>query len=133
MVAAEEGYISILTRERFHTKAAAQAFVPPEALADGPVPLDELSDRIRRLGPRWEVLAQDADLPSREVTSRDGWRMPGVVPLALAIHHADDHRSHIMSILGARGLELPEPKGLDMWGYAESTGLLQELEATSGD
>jgi hypothetical protein len=36
--------------------------------------------------------------------------------MAQAIHHADDHRSHILSILGARGLEVPE---LDVWAYAE--------------
>jgi hypothetical protein len=34
-----------------------------------------------------------------------------------------------MSILGARGLELPEPNDLDAWGYAESEGLMQELRA----
>jgi hypothetical protein len=36
-----------------------------------------------------------------------------------------------MSILGARGLEIPEPNGLDLWGYAESAGLMRELEPTS--
>jgi cyclophilin family peptidyl-prolyl cis-trans isomerase len=36
-----------------------------------------------------------------------------------AIHHADDHRTHILSILGARVLEVPE---LDLWAYAESVG-----------
>jgi hypothetical protein len=59
--------------------------------------------------------------------------MPGAVPMAQAIHHADDHRSHILSILGARGLEVPEPNGLDVWGYAEAAGLMQELKATSAD
>jgi hypothetical protein len=29
-----------------------------EDLAEGPIPLDELAQRIRRLGPRWEVLAR---------------------------------------------------------------------------
>jgi hypothetical protein len=73
------------------------------------------SDAWARAG---EVLAQDIDLPGREVNTRDGWRIPGSVPMAQAIHHADDHRSHILSILGARGLEVPEPNGLDVWGYA---------------
>lgn len=132
LVEAEQGYFSMLTRERFLSKDAAEAFVLPDPLPDGPVPLDELADRIRRLGPRWEVLAQDTDLPTREVTTTDGWRLPGSVPMAQAIHHADDHRSHILSILGARGLALPEPNGLDLWGYAESADLMQELKATSG-
>lgn len=127
LVESEEGYFSILTREEFRTKAAAEAFVPPDPLPDGLVQLDELAERVRRQGPLWEVLAKDADLPGREVTTTDGWRVPGAVPMAQAIHHADDHRSHIMSILGARGLDLPEPNGLDLWGYAEATGQMQEI------
>jgi uncharacterized damage-inducible protein DinB len=132
LVESEEGYFSILTRERFLTKEAAAAFVRSDILPDGPVTLEELAERIRRLGPRWEILAQDAELPAREVTSTDGWRMPATVPLAQAIHHADDHRSHILSILGARGLPLPDPSGsdewgLDVWGYAEATDQMKEM------
>ena len=102
LVRAEEGYFRILTGEELSAP-----------LPDGPVPLDELAERIRRMGPRWEVLAQDPDLPGREVTTRDGWRIPGAVAMAQAIHHADDHRSHILSILGARGLPV---------GYRNSVG-----------
>ena len=124
LVESEEGYYSILTRKRFRTRQEAEAFVPSDPLPDGPVPLAELAKRIKRLGPGWEALALDPELPRREVTSRDGFRFPGWVALAQAIHHADDHRSHIMSILGARGLEVPE---LDLWGYAESESLMQEF------
>src|SRR5438094_3314551 len=130
LVGSEEGYFSILTRERFRTKEAAAAFVPSDALPDGPVPLDELAERLRPLGPHWETLAEDIDLPGREVTTRDGWRVPGAVPMAQVIHHADDHRTHILSILGARGLTVPD---LAIWDYAQSTGLMQELPVTSGD
>jgi hypothetical protein len=35
-----------------------------------------------------------------------------------------------MSILGARGLELPGPNDLDAWGFAEAEALMQELPAT---
>jgi uncharacterized damage-inducible protein DinB len=131
LVASEEGYLTMLTRKPFRTKAEAAAFVFPDPLPEGPVPLDELAERIRRMGTRWEALAQDIDLQDREVTSTDGWRQPGSIPIAQAIHHADDHRTHVMSILGARGLEIPEPNGLDLWGYAESAGLMRELEPTS--
>ena len=115
----EEGYFRIVTRERLF-----------EPLPDGPVPLDELAKRIRALGPRWELLAQDADIAGREFTTSDGWRVPGSVPMAQTIHHADDHRSHVLSILGARGLAVPEPNGLDVWGYAEAMALM--VPATSG-
>jgi uncharacterized damage-inducible protein DinB len=119
LVAAEENYYFRLTGERLS-----------EPLAEGPAPLDELADRIRRLGPRWELLAQDVEAPGREVTVGDGWRMIGAVPMAQAIHHADDHRTHVLSILGARGLEAPD---LDVWTYAKSAGLLHAPEASSGE
>jgi hypothetical protein len=35
--------------------------------------------------------------------------------------------------VGARGLQIPDVPNLSVWGYAESTGLMQELKATSGD
>ncbi|MGI8609926.1 MAG: hypothetical protein ACR2MY_11970 [Candidatus Dormibacteria bacterium] len=44
--------------------------------------------------------------------------------MAQAIHHADDHRGHVLSILGAHGLEVPD---LAVWDYAESTRLMEEI------
>jgi uncharacterized damage-inducible protein DinB len=123
LVGAEEGYLSIMTRaglsEPFH-----DGLVPLNEF-DGPVTLDELAERIRRLGPRWEILDGDPDASSREVTTRDGWRVPGAVPMGQAIHHADTHRSHVLSILGARGFEVPD---LSVWDYAEAVGLVQEIQ-----
>ena len=127
LVDAEEGYLSIVTREPFRTKEAAAAFTRGDELPEGPVPLDDLAERIRRMGPQWETLAGDPDLPDRDVTTTDGFRMPAAVPMAQAIHHADDHRTHVLSILGARGLEVPE---LDVWAYAESAGQANDLPAT---
>jgi uncharacterized damage-inducible protein DinB len=127
IVDAEEGYFLILTRAPFKTKEAAAAYVDPDPLPGGPVPLDVLAERIRRLGPRWEELAADADIAGREVTSTDGWRWPGGVILAQTILHAGDHRTQIMSILGARGLELPGPNDLDAWGYAEAVDLARPI------
>jgi peptidyl-prolyl cis-trans isomerase B (cyclophilin B) len=108
LVEAEEGYFKLLTGKQLS-----------EPLPDGPVPLEELAARISRLGPRWEAIAVDPDLPAGDVKTSDGWRLPAAVIMGQAIHHADDHRTHILSILGARGLEVPE---LDLWGYAVSTG-----------
>jgi uncharacterized damage-inducible protein DinB len=79
LVGAEERYFREVTGDRL-----------TEPFPEGPVPLAELAERIRRLGPRWETLAQDADAPRRPVTTPDGWRTTGVVPMAQAIHHADD-------------------------------------------
>ena len=79
LVRAEEGYYRTLTGERVS-----------DPLPDGPVPLAELAERVRRLGPRWEALAMDASTPARELTTRDGWRVRGATPMAQAIHHADE-------------------------------------------
>jgi uncharacterized damage-inducible protein DinB len=131
IIDSEEGYLSILTRKRFASKAAAAAFVrSPDRLPEGPASLDELARRINVMGPQWEALAQDADLAARDVTTTDGMHLPGAVILAQVIHHAGDHRNQVMSILGSRGLELPGPNDLDAWGYAEATGLMQKLPAT---
>ncbi len=113
LVDADEGYFLTLTHERLS-----------EPLPDGPVPLTELAERLRHLGPRWEDLAGDADLADRDFTTTDGWRIPGRVPFAQAIHHAADHRSHVLSILGALGLEVPE---LDIWDYAYASGHMQQV------
>jgi cyclophilin family peptidyl-prolyl cis-trans isomerase/uncharacterized damage-inducible protein DinB len=110
LVEAEEGYFKLLTRTQLS-----------EPLPDGPVPLQELAERIRRLGPRWETMAEDPDLAAGDVKTSDGWRLPAAVIMGQAVHHADDHRTHVLSILGARGIEVPE---LDLWGYAESTGTM---------
>lgn len=39
--------------------------------------------------------------------------------LAQAIHHANEHRAHVCTILGARGHEPPE---VSAWAYARNTG-----------
>jgi len=128
LVDAEEGYLSIVTREPFRTKEGAAAFTRGDELPEGPVPLDELAERIRRMGSQWETLAQDPDLPDREVTTTDGFRIPAALPMAQAIHHADDHRTQVLSILGARGLEVPE---LGVWEYDWSVAPWQELPGAS--
>jgi uncharacterized damage-inducible protein DinB len=115
LVEAEEGYFNRLTGARLS-----------ERMPEGPVALDELAERIRLLGPRWEQLAADRELPSRDLVTRDGRHLPAAIPMAQAIHHADDHRTHVMSILGARGLDVPQPEGLDLWGYAEEAGLVHQ-------
>src|SRR5712692_9130472 len=87
LVEAEEGYFKLLARKQ-----------PSEPLPDGPVALEELADRIRCLGPRWEAIAEDPDLAAGDVRTSDGWRLPASVIMSQAIHHAGAHRTHILSI-----------------------------------
>jgi uncharacterized damage-inducible protein DinB len=114
LVNAEESYFARLTGERF--------FKP---LEDRPARLDELAARIKRLGPEWERLATDADVQSRDYTTDDGWRVAGALIMAQAVHHADDHRTHVMSVLGARGVEGPD---IDVWSYADAAGKVEHVE-----
>lgn len=44
----------------------------------------------------------------------------GVV-LLQALHHGNDHRTHICTILGAHGLEYGD---MDVWSYGEATGAM---------
>ena len=119
LVDSDEGYYQDLTGERLWEEL-------PE---EGPVPLDELARRIRELAPRWEGLARAADIQGREiVTKDDGWDVPGGVPLAQAIHHADDHRTHVLTVLGARGLEVPS---FSVWRHAIATGTMTRRSASS--
>jgi uncharacterized damage-inducible protein DinB len=113
LVGAEEGYFFRLTGKRFS-----------EPMPEGPVPLPDLAERIRVLSPHWEALARDAFVAVRKVTTTDGWQLAGAVVMAQAIHHADDHRTHVMSVLSANGVEGPD---LDLWSYAEATGIVQRV------
>ena len=113
LVQAEEGYFARLTGRR---------------LKDPLVPLGELAERIRVLGPEWEKLAHDVDVQTRDVTTDDGWRLAGAEIMAQAIHHADDHRTHVMSVIGATGLEGPD---IDVWCYADATGKVEHFPVTN--
>ena len=108
LVASEEGYFWTVTGEQIG-----------QPLPLTPVPLEELEARVRRLGPRWEALVEDPARGEREVTTRDGWRTLAAVPMAQAVHHADEHRVQILSMLGARGVVVPE---LGVWDYAQQAG-----------
>ena len=119
LVSAEEGYFARLTGKRLS-----------DPLPDGPAPLEDLAERIRRLSPHWEELALDSFVAVRKVTTSDGWRIPGAVVMAQAIHHADDHRTHVLSVLSARGVEGPD---LDVWSFADATGEAQRLQGPPGE
>lgn len=113
LVESEEGDLTDLTGER------------PEPLPDDPIALDALADRIELLGPRWESFAQDIEFQKREIVTKDGrWRVPGAVPLAMVVDHANEHRTHVLSILGACGhAELR----LSVWRHAIATGFAREV------
>jgi hypothetical protein len=87
---------------------------PPEA------GLGALADRFRANAQRWEVAFADPSAPEREYSGRMGKAL-GVAPMAQSIHHADDHRTQVLTVLGARGLEVPD---LDVWAYGTEAGFV---------
>lgn len=48
---------------------------------------------------------------------------PGIV-LLQALHHGNDHRTHICTILGAHGIEYGD---MDLWAYGEAIGALVKV------
>jgi uncharacterized damage-inducible protein DinB len=60
-------------------------------------------------------------------TGREGPVMlhSGVVVIQ-ALHHGNDHRTHICTILGRHGLDYGD---MDVWAFGESTGALVRLGA----
>ncbi len=91
LVGADEGYFSILTRKRL-SEPLPDGVVKLDDLPAGPVPLEELADRIRRLGrvgsfSRGTPTSQAAS--SRRATAgacpgRCPWRRPSTTPTITA-------------------------------------------------
>ena len=107
-----------------NNEAGYYAFVTDHDLPE-PLPhsasLDQVLERLEQYAPLWERLLEDPDLPDRSLVHPRGSAL-AVVPMSQAIHHGDVHRTHILSILGAQGVEVPN---LDIWDYATSAGQLQ--------
>lgn len=89
---------------------------------DDDVNLATLSERAALLG---ETLTQflAGDWDDERVTvgfSDDGdLDVRAGVLLAQTLHHANEHRAHVCSILGALGYEAPD---VSAWRYADATG-----------
>jgi uncharacterized damage-inducible protein DinB len=124
LVGADESYLATVTSQR-----------PADALPDEQVSLERLAEVTRQVGLRWEALAQDPEISTREVTTRDGWRAPAAIPMAQAIHHAECHRGHALSVLGAHSIEisgLDIGEDLDVWHHGIAVGLMQEVKPALG-
>jgi uncharacterized damage-inducible protein DinB len=85
--------------------------------------LATLVERFDELAPGWETLAQDDSVADRDLHYPRGEEVKGAVTFAQSIHHGDVHRAHVLSILGANGIPVPE---LDFWEYGFEVGLATE-------
>ena len=80
-----------------------------------------LSDSTDRLLDFAEKVQPDASFTAK--FRNEAYRLePGVVFIQ-ALHHGNDHRTHICTILGAHGIEYGD---MDVWAYAEAIGALSK-------
>jgi uncharacterized damage-inducible protein DinB len=97
------------------------------------VGLDVLAERAAMLGTTLEqFLASDWDderLGERRGSGGEVFAVRAGVFLAQALHHANEHRAQICTILGALG---HEPPNVSAWGYALATGRMTP-KTTPGD
>jgi uncharacterized damage-inducible protein DinB len=88
-----------------------------------PVGFDALRERTALLAETWETfLASDFDTEKLgEARGGDGavFAVRATIYITQAIHHANEHRTHICTILGRLGLEPPD---VSAWGYALASG-----------
>jgi uncharacterized damage-inducible protein DinB len=83
------------------------------------VPLAELRDRVEGHGATWERVLDDwasvdVTLPGEPEHGYPEIRRAQHLLLLQTVHHGDDHRTHIGTILGAHGLPVPD---IDAWSY----------------
>jgi uncharacterized damage-inducible protein DinB len=123
MIASEASYLYRLT--------GAWPAYPWEL--DKTVPIPVLEERAAELARVWEeFLALDEVDTERFGEARgDDERVFSVragIFLTQALHHANEHRAQILTILGARGLDAPELSG---WEFALATGRMAARNAGS--
>lgn len=87
------------------------------------VGLGVLAERAALLAFTWEqFLADDVDserLGESRSDKGEVFATPAGVFITQALHHANEHRAQVCTILGAKGYEPPD---VSAWGYALATG-----------
>ena len=100
---------------------------------DSAVNLETLTERSAILARTLEqFLAGEWDSEAEGEAYGDEGEVFGIragVFLTQAIHHANEHRAHVCTILGALGHEPPD---VSAWGYADATGRAW-LKSTEGE
>ena len=83
--------------------------------------IQPLLDEFRRTSERWLAYLDAGPNFDAAIDMQDGTRVGAWVIVAQAIHHGNDHRTHIGTVMMRHGLPLPE---LDPWSYALAVGAL---------
>lgn len=90
--------------------------------ADPAPPLDELAGRAEELAASWEAFLAGPFDPERIVVDEDQegrLEIRAGVLVAQALTHGTDHRTQVLTILTALGVEHPD---LDAWDHGGATG-----------
>jgi uncharacterized damage-inducible protein DinB len=118
LFAAEQRYLRRLAGTKPHINerepAPSIAVLREHAVRSG----DQLIEAARRIKPDDSIDEE-----------RDGTRMKlhlGVV-LVQAMHHGNDHRTHICTILGAHNIPYGD---MDVWSYGESIGAIVPIASS---
>lgn len=56
----------------------------------------------------------------------ESWKVDTGLILVQALHHGNDHRTHVCTILGANGIGYGE---MDVWAYGDVTGAMVQIHA----
>ena len=108
-----------------HLAAAEQRYVkrlggsPPQLSEKSEFPgVDSLRDQMERSGD--ELLALVGRVRPDDTTPAEGTsHVRHWVPIVQSLHHGNDHRTHICTILGQNGIDYGD---LDVWAYATAAG-----------
>jgi uncharacterized damage-inducible protein DinB len=108
-----------------HLAAAEQRYVKrlggsaPQLSEKSEFPgIDWLRGQMERSGD--ELLALAGRVRPDDTTPAEGtFHVRHWVPIVQSLHHGNDHRTHICTILGQNGIDYPD---LDVWAYARVAG-----------
>lgn len=110
IVSSEAGYLRLVTG----------TFPKDRVLLSEPRPLVKLREPARLLLEHWEATLQtdrDPEVVLPFQRGDDPELMPDWLPLVQTVHHGDDHRTQVATLLSRQGIEAPD---LDGWSFAES-------------
>jgi uncharacterized damage-inducible protein DinB len=112
IVGAETGYFRLVTGD-----------LPNDRVRESnPRPLPDLLEPARWVAERWPAALLGERDPEKILPYQrgdDAEVMPDWLPLVQTVHHGDDHRTQIATLLGRHGIEGPE---LDGWAFEEVAG-----------
>jgi uncharacterized damage-inducible protein DinB len=115
VVGAEQWYVRLLTGELLGRARIRR---------DERHSLDDLLATATAIGAReLEVVASDD--ATRRIEMNEGRRSTVGVILAQLVHHGNEHRTQVTTILGANGIE---PPAVSAWGYGRAAGISESEE-----